>query len=617
MTRFVFHIPSGTIEPGAPLPSADATHGNIGLQGPSLVMLRFTEPDGVRPSDSAGNLDDLAGDDPPVSADAWTGRGRSFDGTNEISAEDLPGRDTLSTRDVSLQAILSVADSGTDPAPIYQRGTVGAVSFGVRVAGGDDVITIETYWDTGGLATATFPLTDEFILLTVTRRWESTTRVVVRVYVGEEMIAEHVDTDGGIAGSTTAATFIGWDGPEGEDLHFHGVLDELRVADYELTHEEVRATWRRLARYQPNGIEMLRGLIPPGLRWMANPASRIGRVMRVVGQALGYAAAKAEELRETWLPDSGYREQVERWERIRGIAPRARDSLDIRRARLAALFRREHGYSPAAIREALAELFDQEPDEIELLEFTNETTDDFTTLDELRWRVDGTWDIATGQLRYFDDVDAPVHATTALSSGDGEIVALVKLASVPVFPDDMLVGLVLVKHLTRLYLGIRSDGAGVYTLVARSSGVDTDLETIAGAWDPAEPVWLRAIADEPGIYRVGYSLTGPETGFVEALHAGPVSPDEAGLAIEPGTATGDTAHALFDDFLTRTPHGARAFHWYAYRDPGLPGSPDMQGARAVVTKLKPAHTHGAAITTLSVLCDNAETVCDREPLGGI
>jgi hypothetical protein len=586
-------------------------------------MLRLAEPDGVRPSDSAGNLDDLAGDDPPTSADAWTGRGRSFDGGQSISAADLAERDTLSTRDVSLQSIVSVRDSGGDPGVIYQRGFPldPGISFGVRLSSVAGIVTVDAYWDDGGLQSATFPHRgdDEFILLTVTRRWESTSRVVVRFFVGEELIAEGVDTHGDIRGTTVSETYVGSGG--NEDQYLDGVLDELRVTDYEITPEEVRATWRRLSRYQPQGLAMLAGLLPPGLEWLMSPGTRIGRVMRVVGQALGYAVAKVEELRDTWLPDSAYREHVERWERIRGIAPRARDSLDVRRARLAALFRREHGYSRPAIREALAELFDQDADDIAILEFSNETVDGFdTALDPLRWHVvpdEDLWGVASGQLRIFEGLDEATRATVALSSGEGEIVVLVKLASVPAFPTTMLVGLVLVRSPSMLYVGVRNDGGGVHRLVARVAGVDTVLATLPGAWTPAAPVWLRVIADAPGLYRPGYSLTGPEEGYVDASYAWDVVPYEAGVAVDPGAAIGGTIHALFDDFLTRTPRGTRPFRWYAYRDPLLPGSPDMQGARAVVTKLKPAHTHGAAISTRILLCDNRETVCDREPLGGI
>ncbi len=92
-------------------------------------------------------------------------------------------------------------------------------------------------------------------------------------------------------------------------------------------------------------------------------------------------------------------------------------------------------------------------------------------------------------------------------------------------------------------------------------------------------------------------------------------PDYAGVAaLATGTTLGGSLTVDFDDFQVRAPNGERAFHWYAMCDTG---TPDMIGANQVLRKLRPAHTHAAAITSLSVLCDNAGSGCDRGPLGGI
>jgi hypothetical protein len=120
----------------------------------------------------------------------------------------------------------------------------------------------------------------------------------------------------------------------------------------------------------------------------------------------------------------------------------------------------------------------------------------------------------------------------------------------------------------------------------------------------------------PGAYRFDVSVVADVwTGVDVTGHV--VAPDYAGPGATSAGAIVGALDARFDDFLARTPEGTRPFNWYAYRDPLLPGTPDIQGARALVRKMKPAHTHAAAITRLAVLCDSSETSCDREPLGGI
>lgn len=651
MSTFRFLIPAGSVAPSGPLESGDLVYGNIGLLGPATVLLHLAEPQGVEPSDAAGNLDDLSavpGTPAPEVVEAWTGRGRRFTGGGLVAA-DLPERDTLLVRDVTVQAILSmvpgdIATTGT----IVCRGLDGDASelysFGLELVphGGDvgDPVDLRWLWtDSTGVvrlqAVGTFehPGDDEFVLLTATRRWESTTRVVVRYYLGETLLAEHVSTHGDIGGGTTGHTSVGARQQGGTWGHaFAGVLDELKITDYEMSGEEVRETYRRLTVHQPAGVAMMRGLIPPGVSWMRDPSSRIGRLMKVAGQALGFVVAKTEELRATWLPDTAYADRLAHWERLRRVVPRPHDSLDRRRARVVAMFRREAGYSLPAVQAALAELFDQEADDVQIVEFENEVTDGFATLETLRWRLEppAAWSADAGTLRVqrpiAADLRTPAQALVSLSSGDGEIVVGCKLAAVSSFPAATIVGLALVRFVEGdlLHVGIRADGGGAYRFVMRSrvggASEEVVLDTLDGSWSPAAPLWLRIIGDPdvPGRYRIGYSFVGLNVDVHEVTIGDRVeSPQWAGPVASSSIAISTALDARFDDFVSLTPEGDRPFHWYAYRDPMLPGSPDIRGAQDVVRRMKPAHTHGAAVSSLVARYDDPETGYDREPMGGL
>jgi hypothetical protein len=80
------------------------------------------------------------------------------------------------------------------------------------------------------------------------------------------------------------------------------VVDELQVLNYEVTGEETAATWDRMARLQPRGYRAIRDLLPPGAPISNDPGSRIQKLLRIAGHAIGYAAAQAENARRNLLP---------------------------------------------------------------------------------------------------------------------------------------------------------------------------------------------------------------------------------------------------------------------------------------------------------------------------
>lgn len=57
------------------------------------------------------------------------------------------------------------------------------------------------------------------------------------------------------------------------------------------------------------------------------------------------------------------------------------------------------------------------------------------------------------------------------------------------------------------------------------------------------------------------------------------------------------------------------FRFFVYRDPTLPGAYSVADAQALVTAIKPSHTIGTVIESISFLCDDAFSLCDRDLLG--
>lgn len=626
----------------------------------TMVLLHLVEPTGVRPRDAQGQLADLevpSGLTEPASADAWTGPGRDFvaGSTTGLRAADAADGDTLSIRDVSIQALVSIRDSAASwPRSLYVRGEDGSAaeyySVGLEVAK-LAVPAVPTHYElrlawmtpAGALKTqlgGTFQAAgdDDVLLLTATRRWVSSTEVVCRYYVGDQLLAEVTSTDGSIAGDTTATSTVGCRKRSGAyGQYWDGVLDELLVTDYEMSPEEVRATWQRLTVHQPAGVALVTGLAPPGLEWGTDRGNATGRLMRVRGEGLGFALAIAEDLRANFLPDRAYQGDIDRWERLIGVAAGPADSLDLRRQRVVAFLSRSNGYAIPQLQAVLADPLDLASSDVEILTFTNRIDDDLTTLAEERWHVDatagGAWAPDTTDIELTVDaadtirwgeggVYEPCRIMTSMSS-PAAFIAQAQLVGTSGICDTATLGLYLhnARSLDTLWFGVRNNG-GTMELGYRSF-----KDGVMGAFQvmltpaPAAPIWLRArqtAVSLPGQYKLAYSTTSAVAGFTEATVGSLLeAPEWAGIgAHAPGAIAGITEHV--GEFTLITPNGTRPFCWYAYRDPLLAGAPDMIGANHLLRRLKPAHTHAAAITSKSLLCDDLDDGgCDRGPMGGI
>lgn len=631
----------------------DTLPGNLGLEldPDTVLLLRFDEPAGVQASDEAGNLGDFtlanSGGLYPTPSDtaAWaSAQTWQFAPDGAITAGDLAGRDTLLQRDASVQAIWAPMYPLTASVdPLVRRGVSGSsaerrslsidVDAGAGVAG---VLRVRWSWeDPGGTAHSdawvVVPFTPGVpLLLTCTRRWVSVSEVVLAYYVGDTLLAQQTSAFGSIGGATTGTTLVGG---TASGANFEGYLDELKVVSREISHAELRQTWARLTVHQPAGVASFKANSPPGAPWYRLATSGPALVARIFGQALGYAAAKAHELRETFLPDASDRETTARWERLLGLQVRPRTPLDDRRDLVLGRLRRDNGYAPPQVREALAAPFGIEvgdAGDIELIEFSPTITDEFYSIDPERWRADppAAWSalfneavmVAAGS----DDLTGAVEHWRLRMPVDavGGLIVQAKLrAYAGGVPYKLATSTMTGLHLydrgrsgSELWFGVHNTGGtlqlGWRLRVAGVLGAFTAIETASG-----NSYYLRVRQTATSTYELWWSDVGFEDAGDTTTIFGPADVNSVGIgAVASAAATGETIVA-WAAFTVRITNGKRAFRWYALLDPGA--DPDAVAANAVIPGLKPAHTYAAAISSRSVLCDNSGSGCDRGPLGAL
>lgn len=631
----------------------------------TLVLLRLDEPaDEVLPSDAIGALADLnidAGAALPPVASAFTGFGRSFsDGFGLTALDVVPGA-SLATRDASVQMLLfwDIAAQAAygQPGTIIARGKGAAaaeyVSYSVELRVVNAALGIgelRFWWQTVAGVVKTqlgghflVPGTG-YVMLTATRHWISTTEVELRYYTGGRLIGEFLSSDGDIGGGTTGTFCLGTRYDAGvAERFFHGVIDEVRVLNYELAPEEIEATWDRISRLQPRGYRAMRDLFQPGAPISDDPASRIQKLLRIPGHALGFAAAQAENFKRNQLPHRAYGPVLEEWEIGLGEAPRAGDALSQRRKRVVSHLRQSEGVSIPGVNATVADLLQLATSQVQVLAFDQTVREDFSLgLLTERWFVEpaADWTIAAAALRVQNAAAIPFDGSSrswriALQSMgcDGRAAQLLSKITPTTLAAGAEVGIVFYDWANghAILLGLRNT-AGVYQVITErfvdwaSQGV-TVREALGGL--PAA-LWLHLRQQDPGgggggfqtaaisaDYDVAWSITSGIAGFTTVEDIAHGSRHQwAGLYARTigGAANID---ASFDDVLLRVPFGSRSLRWYAFRDPALPGTPDLVGAHGAIQRLKHANTEATVITTKSLLCDSSNSGCDRGPLGAI
>lgn len=61
--------------------------------------------------------------------------------------------------------------------------------------------------------------------------------------------------------------------------------------------------------------------------------------------------------------------------------------------------------------------------------------------------------------------------------------------------------------------------------------------------------------------------------------------------------------------------GDEIFRFFIYRNPALPGTYYLASAQALVDEIKPSHTAGYVIESVSFLCNDPHSLCNRDLLG--
>jgi len=638
----------------------------------TVALWRFDEPAGAPAYDAGGIvgplIDDTGLDYPDKDGVALL----ILDGTG-LQGADIVSGDTLLTRDCTIQAIITIDPSGIIAAntsttgTIYARGKgTGAAEY-VSLALQIDVInetaglvSVRALWQTTAGVTkiqdgAHFLVgdSDRWLLLTMTRRWVSSTEVVLRYYLGDQRIGEAISVDGDIGGGTTGTTSIGarfsgvWD-----EFFGGGRIDDLKLTDYEMSQEEIEATYLRLSLFEADGYRQMRDALPRGFPISSDPTKEPLGEIRHLGASVGFVDAQTENFRRNFLPDRAYDPVLAEWEAVTKEPARPGDSLDTRRARVVAHFRRHAGSSPPGVEEVLTEILDvADGSQLEQLSFDNTIRDDFSAgvLQPERWLYSipagaGAWSITSGSLKVrcaagsaltWDGstrseasallpVDAlPSDAAIAtLPATQYGVDLLAKLNPTTSFPDGSEAGIWLYDFAGggAFFFGLRRVGAAYQIGHQRYvNGVASEAWVVD--FVSANVVHWLLLRQQPGAtrkYTVSWSTTGPTTGYSSVVDlAWTPGPGWMGLYHRTTAALGADSDVRFDDVAMRVRHGKRPNFWYVFRDPALGGSPDYVGAQGVVRALKQAHTHAYVITSKSLLCDDPSSVCDGGPMGGL
>lgn len=621
----------------------------------TATLFKLVESDvTIRPSDTTGNVDDLTGDTGstpalavPAVAQGLLGNARLFGDDIGLIGSELVADSTRLRRDCTIAVIAEydiASSSVSDECVLVARGVSGSAAertlWGLKLVKlGTTLARLHMLWEESGGAEATVTgrqvtiPSSGFMLFWATRRWISAQEAIVRYGVNDQLLESVTCVDGDIDNGADGTLSIGCRGDGAGDYQdfFQGIIGQVWISDGVRSPEEMLAVYRRIAVHQLSGYRIVRSLTPPAI-YSQNPESTIQRELMVFGDGLGKALAKVAELGEDTLPDRAW-SMLERWEAIAGLPPKYTDSYAVRRARLISFFSIVHGYSSSGVQTALAEVMDTAAANIEILNYTNEYTDDFATALADYWNeVDGggtiaisagelSIDIATATDGRWETSEAP-HVRQSI---DGDALdadpaegldVTVKIAS-RTLADTSFAGLMAYDGITRNLLvlghynnaatyelrwGLYSNGAWAWTVIDNPA--------------PALPTWLRMTFSGGTDWDLRDSQVSADEVVTPTNVVGIETPTWVGVGVITTAASpGGLSVMLFDDWRLYTPNGLRVFNWYAYRDTALSGTPDMPGARAIVRRMKPAETHACATETEGITCDDADSLCDCGPMG--
>ncbi len=623
------------------------------LRPATAALFRFLEiADEIRPVEAQGHVTDLATGSglatPPVvqtdraNENKLTSRGRQFGvdfaltGTDVIVAS--VGDHTRLVRDVTVRAFIDYKIENhidTESGVVCVRGlNLGTDAerelFGMELERIDaNNLRMRARWqDKIGtqavLAGAAFLKPPGFFHVAVTRRWNTTTDILVRYYVndrliGQETIAAAGDIGEGVGGTIVIGARNELVGGFADFLPDDTVIDQLSIESDEMSAEELRTDYRRQAVHFVEGGALLRAYIPPGDTWNPNPDSLVQRWIAAEGDAIGDGLTEANRLRDDFLPDRAYGNALVRWEFVTGLAPGPTDSIQTRRDRVLGFLRKVLGFSVADIKTSLEPLFGLASADIEIVEYDALRTDDFATDDigtppSRIWITTigvGTVTIAAGVCavtlehvkpgEWFQGADVP-HRKASLSARNQveprRAALITKLATIITADTPALIGHCwITPEKDVMWLGLRQTG-GVRELASFSviGGVASGFTTLITPF-ATDPFFLFTSHLGNGRYNFRHAVAAGGPYSADVSIAGPASPRWAGFGAvhQSLNGAGGTMSANFDDAQIYEPEGLRGLAWQAFRDPGLPGQFSIENSQLQLDKQAPAHTAPCAV----------------------
>lgn len=57
------------------------------------------------------------------------------------------------------------------------------------------------------------------------------------------------------------------------------------------------------------------------------------------------------------------------------------------------------------------------------------------------------------------------------------------------------------------------------------------------------------------------------------------------------------------------------YHFFIKRDPAATGPLDVDAVQSIISTMKPAHTNGQLVLSTNFICDDPDSLCDRDILG--
>jgi hypothetical protein len=626
-----------------------------------VIRLPFNESaTAILPSDSEGNVLDFTGDtgatpdlELPAVVDGLTGPARRFTENDGGTAADVDNASLL-TRDMSIQCLilpdLTAQAALAAPGVVIANhiNQVGAVSaWQLQIDSIDAALNLASMrfgWsdvgesdpDIAGAEAVGF-VVDGWVLLTATRHWVSASEVRVRYYLNAELLDEVTSAYGDIDGAVAAPVTIGCRETGADYENFlEADVDGIIVTDHEMSGEEVRQTYMRLAVHQPQGRLMLQPLLAKGKAYSIDADSGIQEEIAVEGDGLGYFYSANQEMREDYFPDRAW-SMLEDWERVCRLPPRALDTYETRRNRIVGYLRQAHGYAAEDVQRALADVLDLTAAQVEILNYTNKYEDEFATALADFWTEIspvGSASVVSAQLRLILDnaadgrwekrsdtagptiirhpIDGHVRDADPSMGVDLQIKVISDLTST--FANGNHVGLCAWNLAGDLvFFGFRKN-AGAVTLGWRIYEDD-----VLGAWTSlaavSPPYYIRLRFASGNAWQAIYHVSDPDADTRNDFY-GIYLPTNIGVCVMQEDATNPSQTQVdLDEYRAYMPLGLRVFCWYAYADPALGGTPDLAGARAIVERMKPADSLGGVVATATGYCecDDSDHGCDEAP----